>query len=657
MRPGSKDGCRATSRLLLVELARRILLVLWLLLGFASPTAAQQDHPRAILILAPGVSGERFLQTLSAPQWEALRTQSSVALMSAAVPGPDSLASAYMTLGAGRRVEQPTRQADVFPQGVDALIRTPIVKGLGVTLVSPSGSESYARLIGSDFASNALLPDHPVDQLQVAQKLLGDNQFLFVESRSLDEALALADRLISRLDPSHDLLLLTSLNPDAAPGGQFRHLAPALLWGGSWPHGSASSATTRTPGLISNSDLAPTLLTHLGVPVPGTMEGHPVRPATAPLSWLTRFERHVRATGEVTVPVLIGWGAFAFFAVVLVLFWITGTATPPQLFRGRLLLAAAAAFPLAMLLAAGYPASSGGHLLAQVLIAECLLIWISLRFAQRYPPLLTVLLLTSGVIFADLLTGGRLLARCLLGDFVNTGVRFYGIGNEYEGLVLGASVLAPFWLQQVVESTATTFDRRGWATALLWPALFVAVAAPGLGADFGGALSLGVAYAAGAWLAAGHRLRWPQIALGGLLLLVLAAGVIGLDLLRPAGARSHLGELAAQALRGDTGRVAEVVGRKLLMNVRMILTPYALVGLAAVAALGTICYHRLAARARDVALRQSLLRKGSKAALLGAAAAFVCNDSGIVAGALAAGCVLLMWLDVLLETALARRLG
>jgi hypothetical protein len=630
-------------------------ILLALLLLIAPAQAATSDR-RALLLLAPQASGERLLRTVSAPEWETLRSQSAVALMSAAVPGPDNLASAYLTLGAGRRVEPPQRPSDPEPQAVDALIRQPIAKRLGVTLLSPRGAESYARLIGSDFASNALLPDHEVDQLLVAQKLLGENQFLIVESRSLEGALALANRLSARLDPERDLLVLTSVDPDGAPGGQFRHLAPVLLWGAGWHSGSAVSATTRTAGLISNSDLAPTLLSHLQVPVPATMEGHVARPARKGLPALAAFEQHVRATGEVTVPVLIGWGAFAFFAVALVLYWLGTSSTPQQLTRGRALLAAAAAFPLAMLLAGGLPAGSAGQLVAQVLLFETLLVWVALRLARQFPPLLTVLILTSGVIVADLLTGGRLLASCLLGDFVNTGVRFYGIGNEYEGLALGASLVAPFWIQQLVKPASVMFGRDGWLAALLWPLAFIAVAAPGLGADFGGALSLGVAYAAGAWMARGGRLRGPQIAIGALLLGALALGVIALDLMRPAGARSHLGELAAQALRGDTGRVAEVIGRKLLMNVRMILTPYALVGLAAVAGLGAICYHRLSARVREAAARHPLLRSGSLAALLGAAAAFACNDSGIVAGALAAGCVLLMWLDVLLDDALARRL-
>ena len=620
----------------------------------ANPATAQSEDPRAVLILAPQTSGEQFLQTLAEPEWEKLRKQSGVALMSAAVPGPDTLPSAYLTLGAGRRVEPPTKAADGYPQGVEALIRDPIQKGMGVTLLSPRGSESFARLIGSDYASNALLPADPRGQVDVTSVALAENRLVIIEPHSLVDALSLTEVLAGQLDPKRDLILVTSLVPDSAAGGQFRHLAPVLLWGDEWSGGSALSATTRTPGLISNSDLAPTLLRHLTVPVPQTMEGHPVRPAVRSLASLAAFERHLRATGEVTVPVLIGWGAFAFAAVALVLLWVGGAPSPRQVQVGHLLLAASAAFPLAVLLAAGPSSRSGGQLVAVVIACEVGLVGLALCLARRWPPLFTVLAATAGVILADLVTGGHLLARCLLGDFVNTGVRFYGIGNEYEGLVLGASVLAPFWLQVQLAPSTPTFKRPGWRATVLWPATFLAVAAPGLGADFGGALSLGLAYAAGAWLASGRRLRVPQLAVGALLLLGLALVVVAVDLLRPAGARSHVGELAAQVLRGDTGRVAEVVGRKLLMNVRMLLTPYSLVGLAAVAALGGICYHRLASRVRNSLACRPLLRAGSGAALLGAAAAFALNDSGIVAGALAAGCVLLMWLDALLDDALKR---
>lgn len=627
----------------------RLAVLLVVLFGIAMPASAQTvAPPRAVLILAPQTSGAQFLQTLSQPEWATLRSLSGIALMSAAVPGPDTRASAYFTLGAGRRVEQPTRQAASDPGGVDALIREPIRKGLGVTLLSPQSSESFARLIGSDYASNALLYPDRRSQYEATVIALGENQLVLIEPTSLEDALALTASLTARLDPQRDLLVLTSLTPDAAPGGQFRHLAPALFWGKGWSGGSALSATTRTPGLISNSDLAPTLLTHLNVPVPSTMEGHAVRPSVKSLASLIAFERQVRATGDVTVAVLIGWGVFAFVAVTLILVWIAGSPTASQVRQGRLLLAAVAAFPLAMLLAAGPSSGSGGQLVVVVLACEVALVGVAWVAACRWPPLLTVLAATSAVILIDLVSGGRLLANCLLGDFVNTGVRFYGIGNEYEGLVLGASLVVPFWVQVHADPAVPAFKRLGWCASLLWPALIVAVAAPGLGADFGGALSLGVAYAAGGWLALGRKLRLPQLAIGTALLLGLALGVIALDLMRPEGARSHVGELAAQVLRGDTGRIAEVISRKLLMNVRMVLTPYALVGLAAVAALGAICYHRLASRFQKALARRPLLRAGSGAALLGALAAFALNDSGIVGGALASGCVLLMWLDVLL---------
>jgi hypothetical protein len=92
-----------------------------------------------------------------------------------------------------------------------------------------------------------------------------------------------------------------------------------------------------------------------------------------------------------------------------------------------------------------------------------------------------------------------------------------------------------------------------------------------------------------------------------------------------------------------------VISRKAAMNVRMATTPYSLAGLAAVAVLGAICYHLVAARVRRVVASRPLLRAGSIATLSGAAVALALNDSGIVAGGLAAGCVLLLWLDAMLE--------
>lgn len=635
-----------------IDTARRWLFILALTLTVALPSAARaqtRSSSSAVLILAPEISGRQVLEALAEPQWSELSARSSFALSSAAVPGPDTLNSAYLTIGAGRRMAW---SATALPPDAGALTATVTTAGKSVDHLGPRRSQADSALGADGKGRRHTLPGGPDAWVSAASTLARLSDLLIVELPPVDadSALRFAADLARSVDGQGALIVLTSPNPDHAPGGQFGHLAPALLLGEGWNGASATSATTRTPGLLSNTDLAPTLLARLGIPVPRTMEGHVARPAAASLGELAAYERHVRAVGAATIPVLIGWSVCAFVAVGWVLLALRRSPTVAQAGAGRALLGGVVAAPIAMLLV-GVASSPGEVQLAVSVGGVTLVIAVAAALlGKRASPLFASFAMLAGVLIGDLLTGGRLLAACLLGDFVNTGVRFYGIGNEYEGLALGSTVLLPFMAQSLAKPGAELLGREGRLVAAgLWPLTLFVVAAPGLGADFGGAIALAVAYGAGAWLGTGRRLDARQVLPGLLLIVIVVVGVVAMDLMRVPGSRSHVGELAAQVLEGGGGRLWEVLGRKAGMNLRMATTPYSLAGLAAVAVLGAICYHLLAASVRRVVASRPLLRLGSSATLLGAVVAATLNDSGIVAGGLAAGCVLLLWLDVMLQ--------
>jgi len=625
----------------------------------AVPAHAQRKGDRtAVVILVPESSGRQILEALADPRWADLRSQSTFALSSAAVPGPDSLESAYLTIGAGRRMQWDPTQTVRYANTAGTLLRAP--QGLAINVLGPAPARdgvSLAYSLGTATGGYEPLESELRNQIRQASERARKVDLLvvaFPPGTSAIGSLEMAQAIARKLDRTMDLIVLTSPNPDPPGTGEFRHLAPMLLWGRGWGDGVAYSATTRTRGLLSNTDLTPTVLQHLGIPIPATVEGHVARHDQGTLEETARYERHIRVTAAATIPILIGWGAGAFLIVAWVLSFLGRAPSYAKVLWGRALLAMALAAPVGMLLVADGAASSGAALALKAFLATLTVGLLAGGFAREWPPVLKVLLALVALVVVDLLTGGHMLARCLLGDFVNTGVRFYGIGNEYEGLMLGASTLAPFAIQSVLKPSAALFRREGWLSAgVIWTVSLVVVAHPALGADFGGALSLAAAFAAGAWVATGKTLRSKSLAVGVLLVMIVAVGVVAVDLLQPQGVRSHVGELAAQVLESGGARLWEVLGRKASMNLRMATTPYSLAGLAAVAVLGGICYHLLAARVRRVVASRPLLRAGSLATLLGACVAGALNDSGIVAGGLAVGCVLLLWLDAMLADQLS----
>ncbi|HTE21330.1 MAG TPA: hypothetical protein VK689_23445, partial [Armatimonadota bacterium] len=145
------------------------------------------------------------------------------------------------------------------------------------------------------------------------------------------------------------------------------------------------------------------------------------------------------------------------------------------------------------------------------------------------------------------------------------------------------------------------------------------------------------------------RPGWRGLLAGALLVTAIAGAFVALDLARAPGTRTHVGELAARALEGGWGRVAEIVTRKGWTNVEMALSPYFIGGLAAVTPLLWLWYHKLGEEAWGVLRARPLLKAAVFSAGAGAVAALLFNDTGVVAWAIATGCALFLWWDLLVQ--------
>lgn len=239
--------------------------------------------------------------------------------------------------------------------------------------------------------------------------------------------------------------------------------------------------------------------------------------------------------------------------------------------------------------------------------------------------------LTAGVVIGDLLLGGPAVIRSPLGHSLLVGARYYGIGNEYGGLLIGASALAGGLLAGSPRVRAAGLPP--WAGALA-PALMGAVLLhPALGANFG--CGLAAATAAGAFALKSlegrpHRRRAVAVLAAGAAGAVAAAVVLDM-----AGglAASHIGRAAQQAAAGDWQAVIDVIRRKGLLNWRLIqYTIWSRVFVATLVAV-TVLVLRPAAGLRRLSQREPVLFAGIVAAVIGAGAALVLNDSGVVAAA------------------------
>lgn len=239
-------------------------------------------------------------------------------------------------------------------------------------------------------------------------------------------------RALSAARPPGELLIaLPRVGP--APGNE-------LLWVGLAGLGAGhalTSQTTNQRGLVSTVDLAPTILTHLGLPVPSAMRGKPIA-LDGPFdgSYLRSLRTRLLVVYPRRLPALACLlGVWALLALVV---WLlpSGISALDHPARRRALawvvrVGALALLwtPVAELLPAALEPARGVEYALLVLLCFALGALTDRLLPWPRAPLAPAV--AAVVAFSiDALAGTQLLVRSLLGPDPALGVRFYGIGNE-----------------------------------------------------------------------------------------------------------------------------------------------------------------------------------------------------------------------------------
>ncbi len=583
------------------------------------------------------------------------RVQSRLALMS---PGlakkPDSVMGVYTSLGAGdsisagdksqgrmaealRRSEVRTAligDADGDDTGPYAPARlflpTPDTVSDGGTVSDPLACggrrEDPVRLWASTqtaFQNADLVVVHFGDFARIERE--NQRGFLLPVSyrQHRQQALLALDAYLGQAQAGfHGPIYVVVPTPPLSASETWNSLTPFLALNAA-PLNSATSDTTQTPGLIASRDLAPTVLTALGVPAPYQMTGAPVHSVTVPKAALVRLDRLVRLNQEAQDAIFWAVGLVAGIIVFSGLFlYRTGRMAGRTGQAARYGLRMLSAWPLALLLAPLLgPQTVPQYLLG---IAACV------GLLALLPTPAIIFSLTAGVLVLDGLSGTHLVSNSALSEYALSGIRFYGIGNEYMGVLIGGALLAALWVPAA--------GRLPWFAFVTFVLSF-----PAFGAKAGGAVTATATFLIAWRLFTRRQIRWTHllgsIALGFALVFLWAILSHALHL-----RRTHL-ETAADALgQGRLGYIAGVSVRKIGLAVRVALHPGTLLGLLAFAGMGLVIrkllWRQVTAYLSDRPREMAVLKAG----LWGCLVALLFNDSGIVAAILILQCLALLLL-------------
>jgi len=478
-----------------------------------------------------------------------------------------------------------------------------------------------------------------LDRLYQAAGEMETGQFARQYQRVLDDLSRFLDQVLGERRENQTVVLLSpAVHRQAA--GEKRMMPPILVWNGS-DNGLLTSATTRRLGVVSGLDLLPSIFRWLDLSVPGELAGHPMQAESgAGISELFREVDQIHHTYATRPPVLYTYVMLQMITLAVAAFlslWGKrggSRSGAERVRRGvRLALLAMLWFPALLLAEAMLPWQASAPVVLGTLILAALLLAFALEHAPLPLTLAVVCGLTTMALLIDGWTGASLMRNSYLGYDPVIGARFYGLGNEYEGVLIGASAMLAAALYQLFGRQEGPFRLfpAACAFAVCLTVLYY-MAAPHLGTDAGGFLAGLVAF-----FVTLSRLEGWKLGKKGLLL--LAGGLVGGACLLLAASLfsdqplTHVGRVSRQILSGEWMEVWRMVERKLAMNLQLMrVSIWSRVFVVSLIVLGLLALWN-DRYLRNLAQDYLFLVKGFAGVISGSLAGLALNDSGIVTAA------------------------
>jgi hypothetical protein len=235
-------------------------------------------------------------------------------------------------------------------------------------------------------------------------------------------------------------------------------------------------------------------------------------------------------------------------------------------------------------------------------------------------------LITIAVITIDSVFGTYLMQNNIMSYDAIIGARYYGIGNEYEGVTIASAIFAL--------AVLLSYNKiPKWLIAVLSIIILITSAYPSMGANVGGAISESVAYLLFILLIFDTKFDFKKVILLGLAAVAVVVIFAGLDIV--SGSESHLGLFIKQILLNGPGAIIQTFSRKIEMNLKLAQTSVWVNILLAGIGIIAIFIFRPSKHFRDIGREYPVLFKGFVASMVGCIVTLLVNDSGIVAAATA----------------------
>lgn len=531
-----------------------------------------------------------------------------------------------------------TGNADRPPDVKDRAVAVLMMDSQGLVDTGAMQCGCFADLIAGDVIAHYFGCSVLLDEEKLA---MSDSAYVAHKTEMLQDLDRGMDHLMTSQYMRNATFILVSFSPPI--GTAWDQLTPIVVYPTKRP-GLLMPSTTRTAGLVAASDFAPTVLSLMHIPASGDMIGRAavVMPEVHAADRLREMSTRVTANQRALTPIavfLVALGALTFTPTALIVaFGLKPSRRIVKLLKIGLVMGSTtfAALLLAVFAPAGIVGYISGTAVAMMLLTVvCLGLAALMGLRHKMVRALPVVLVygaTALIIIVDALTGCNLCKWSGPSSYQITGMRFYGIGNEYAGVLVSMAALAALF----------SLGRK-WLVPVVGVVTIVTLGLGNLGANYGGTAAAVVTFGL-LWMVVsrkGFGARHVVLVFG--LAIAVVVGFAVLDWAIAGASGSHAARAAGLTEKLGGGYLGSIALRKVLFNLKITFSEQGLHYALAFVPFLALWFWKVQGRAREAFKSDTQLLAGMKAVLIGAAAAFLLNDSGIIfAGIMVAITVLVL---------------
>jgi hypothetical protein len=436
-------------------------------------------------------------------------------------------------------------------------------------------------------------------------------------------------RLLPKIDFKHTMLLVFTALPPGKELTSGSRLTPVIAKGPGLRAGLLSSNSTRRKGIVTCYDLPLSILGFLNIKTQGAYNGYPLE--STPGAWRSVITEQTKLIENYN----LRWPLLTGYAYLLIGIFLTGIIGLIFGFKQNLIRRLQGSYLFLVTLPAVFllesladPLNWAGISLWTLGLSGLIFTCSFLGTGRNFFKTLAVLSwITVAAITIDGLFNGYCELKSFLGYSAVAGARFYGIGNEYLGFLLGAYIVAvSLSLNQI----------KRYSSQILWAGVFlitIILIHPGLGSSIGGGITafVGLSVTTCLWLKRPLRLKMMmRLAVA---LIIIFSLVVCWDYYLNKNSMTHLGQLITSLANGNFHILSEMVSRKLQLNLRLI--NYSIWGQVLIGILIVIplIYKRPPQAITGFFEKYPGISRGFLGLVIAAIVGLVINDSGIVTAA------------------------